>query len=573
MAKIPKVATINLGMQTVTMAVFEATADGGIRLEAFATEDLAGDPSTDASREGQLKIALTELTSKVQWAGKEASCAVPSQGVFARFVSIPKVEGDQIGKMLYFEAQQNVPYPIEDVSWGYQILPENDEAKLGALLLATKLEQLDVAINALRTSGLTPDHIDTSPVALYNALRYNYPELQGSTLLIDIGARTTNLIFSEGERLFIRTLPVGGSTITGAMLKRFEGRAFRQVEEFKCAKGFIPPPGNFSGSSSAEADEAGKIARTVMTRIHNEITRSITYYRTTQHGSTPVRVLLSGGGVSMPYTLEFFNEKLSLPIEFFNPLRRVAISSSVDAQTLKTFAHRLGECTGLALRSLVGNVPLEINLESPTLVAEKRAAARYIPLAVIAALLVAGIGLTGLYYSRATQRIMAINEDMVARTEKLRQFETALNKVAADKKAQLTAAADIAAAPVLREAWATILNQINADLPERNIWVTKLLPVAGDQVLEPGDEKSGWKTAGAAHKTGVTALEITGLYLASEEGPAVIDRYVEKLAQSPFFAITLANKTSVVQLRATPSGDKWAYDFKLKLPLARPIPL
>ncbi len=585
MARTPTTATLNLGMQAVTMAVFEASGDGGLTLNSFATADLSADPSTDASREGQLKVVLTELIAKLGWKGREVACAVPSQGVFARFVSIPKIEGDKVEQMLHFEAQQNVPYPIEDVSWGFQVLPERKEGKLGALILATKLDQLEVVTNALRAAGVTPSLIDTSPVALYNALRFNYPELQGCSLLIDIGARTTNLIFAEGDRLFIRTLPVGGSTITGALQKRFEGRAFAQVEEFKRTEGFIPPPGNYAGAGNADVAEAGKIARTVMTRIHNEITRSITFYRTSQHGSAPVRVFLAGGGVSLPYTLEFFNEKLSLPIEFFNPLRRVSVGPSVDARSLASAAHRLGECTGLALRQVLGDAPLEIELKSPTLVREKAAAARRAPLAAAAALLVAALAIAGLHYDRAAQRIAALNEQLAAEINNLKGFEAAFNKATADKKAMLADAADLAAAPVLRHAWAGIIDELNASLPERNVWVTKMRPMAGDQVLDSGDGKTGWAKVApsrpaerggqpaTAASAGVTALVVEGLYLESDEGPAVVDRFVEQLAKSPAFAITPENKASVVQLRATPSGETWAYDFKLVLPLARPIPL
>ena len=582
MAKAPKTAVLNLGMQTVTMAVFEPAANGGVTLDAFVTADLAADPATDSSREGQLRVVLSELIAKLGWKGHEAACSIPSQGVFARFVSIPKVEGDKVEQMLHFEAQQNVPYPIEDVSWGFQILPQRDDDKLGALLLATKLDNLDVLTNALRAAGLTPSLIDTSPVALYNALRFNYPELQGCTLLIDIGARTTNLIFSEGDRLFIRTLPVGGTTITSAIQKRFEGRTYAQVEDFKRAEGFIPPPGNYTGSGNADAAEAGKIARTVMTRIHNEITRSITFYRTSQHGAAPVRVLLAGGGASLPYTLEFFNEKLSLPIEYFNPLRRVSIGSAVDAQALASCAHRLGECTGLALRKILGDCPLEIELKSPSLARERAAAARRAPLVAAAALLVAALVLAGLYYDHGAQRVATLNEQFSAEAGKLRGFDAELKKATADKNATMADAADIAAAPVLRRAWASVINELNANLPERNVWVTKLRPMVGDQPLDPGDGKSGWPKASQARPAergaqpappAVSSVVVEGLYLESDEGPAVVDRFVEQLAKSPVFAITPQNKASVVQLRATPTGDKWAYDFKLVLPLARPIPL
>ena len=177
MARPSSVAAINLGMQSVTMAVFEASG-GGLSLSRFARADLVADPTADASRIGQLGIVLSELRAKLKWTAGSVACAVPSQGVFARFVKIPKVEPDKVEQMLHFEAQQNVPYPIEDVSWGYQILPESDADSLGALILATKLDQLEATVGALASAGLTPDLIDTSPIALYNAFRFNYPELE-----------------------------------------------------------------------------------------------------------------------------------------------------------------------------------------------------------------------------------------------------------------------------------------------------------------------------------------------------------------------------------------------------------
>lgn len=582
MAKPTKAAALDLGMQTVTMAVFDAAADGGLTLSAFARGDLSADPSTDSSREGQLKVVLTELRAKLGWTGREVACAIPSQGVFARFVSIPKIEGDKVEQMLHFEAQQNVPYPIEDVAWGFQVLPEREEGKLGALILATKLEQLDATVNALRGAALTPSLIETSPVALYNAFRFSYPELRGCSLLIDIGARTTNLIFVEGDHLFIRTLPVGGTTITAALQKRFEGRPYSQVEEFKRTEGFIPPPGNYAGAGNADVSEAGKIARTVMTRIHNEITRSITFYRTSQHGSAPMRVFLAGGGVSLPYTLEFFNEKLSLPIEFFNPLRRVAVAASIDKDALGPVAHCLGECTGLALRALAGDCPLEIDLESPALVDEKKHARRRPRLAAAAVLLVAAIGLAGLHFDRASTRVAAINAQIATETAALQASADELNKVAAEKNALLADAADLGAAPVLRGAWASLIDELNAKLPERNIWITKLQPMVGEQALDPADNKAG-RAKPAPSRPGdraasrpaaeVTALAVEGLYLETEDGPAVVDKFVEQLAASSVFAITPDKKASVIVLRATPGGDKWAYNYKLVLPLARPIPL
>ena len=575
----PSTATLNLGMQTVTMAVFEGSGSGGITLRAFARTGLLADPAADANRGGLLTIALTELKTKLHWNTPRIACAIPSQGVFARFVTIPRTEEDKAGQILHMEAQQNVPYPIEDVAWSYQVLPERDEGKFGALILATKLDNLEMTVGAVRAAGMSPDPIEVSPTALYNAFRYNYPELRGCSLLIDIGARATNLIFVEDDRLFIRTLPVGGSTITTALQKRFEGRPFTEVEEFKTAHGFIPPPGNYAGAESYDVAEAGKTARTVMTRVHNEITRSITHYRTNQHGSAPMRVFLAGGGASLPYTLEFFNEKLSLPIEFFNPLRRIGVAPEVDSKALASSAHCLGECTGLAISELAGGSPLEIRLKSATLEKENTERRRRPFLVATAALLVATVVLAALYFHDAANHISRLNADLQARIAPLEATKAKLDAATREKNSLLKENADLVATPLLRRAWAALLQELNTQLPAENIWVTKLRPMVGEQVLEPGDKTAGWRQAGHTAKPAederpaVTALTVEGLYLENENGPAVVDHFVEKLATSPLFAITPENKAAVVDLRATQSGDAWAYSYRLVLPLARPIPL
>lgn len=573
-----KFAALNLGMQSVTMAVFERAGDG-LTLTAYDRSGLVADPAADASRPGQLKIALNELKTKLGWkSGGAVACAIPSQGVFTRFVKIPEVAPEQVGQVLYFEAQQNVPYPIEDVSWNYQVLPETEEGKLGALLLATKRDQLEQTVEALDGAGLRPTFIETSPIALYNAFRYSYPDLQGCSLLIDVGARATNLIFIEGDRLFIRTLPVGGSSISAALQKRLEDRSFNDVEEYKRAAAFIPPPGNYAGAKDAEAAEAGKVARTVMTRVHNEITRSITYYRTNQQGSSPMRAYLAGGGVSLPYTLEFFNEKLSLPIEFFNPLRRIGAATGVDPSTLSADAHCLGECVGLALRGTSDQCPLQVALPAPSLEAAEANRKRQPFLAAAAATLVAALAIAGFYFDRAASRVAGLNAEAAALAQPLQQFKDQLDRLTGERRRLLEDAADLVAAPLLRTAWADVINEINNKLPARNIWLTKLRPMVGEQVLEPGDAGAAWVLPefpkdDEGNAAAITALVLDGLYLENEGGPAVVDAFVESLAASPAFAITEENKAGVIQLRATQSGEAWAYDYKLILPLARPIPL
>jgi type IV pilus assembly protein PilM len=568
-----RVATINLGMQTVTMAVFDRADGGGLTLFAYNRADLIPDPAADASRLGQLKVVLGEMRSKLGWKGGSCACAIPSQGVFTRFVQIPKVEPDKVDQVLFFEAQQNVPYPIEDVAWAQQLLSPRSEDKLDALIVATKTEALEVAVEALAAAKLTPDLIETSPTALYNAFRFNYPDAVGCSLLIDIGARATNLLFVEGNDLFIRTLPVGGSSITAALHKSFEGRAFNEVEDFKRAEGLIPPPGNYAGAKNEDIAEMGKIARTVMTRIHNEITRSITFYRTSQKGGAPMRVLLAGGGVSMPYTLEFFNEKLSLPIEFFNPLRRVGVASTVDASDVSRSAHLFGECVGLALRELTQQCPLEIALKAPSLQQAAAALQKRPFLFAAAAALVGTLLLAGLHFQSAAAMLGQTNAEIQSRIQPLQSVADQIGALVGERKRLLEDGESLVAAPLMRTAWSEIVNELNARQPPRSIWITRLSPSPAIPGFGEKDAESRSEPTGEDGKAEVSGIAIEGLYLENPDGPAVVDRFVDALAESPLFGITAENKASVVLVRSAQSGEQWAYEYKLLVPLKRPLTL
>lgn len=579
MPKTPhRIAAINLGMQTVTMAVFESTANGPTLL-SYASAELVPDPAADASRSGQLRIALAELRAKTGWKRGLVACAVPSQSVFARFVKIPHIEYDKIAQVLNFEAQQNVPYPIEDVSWDYQVLPSKEEGSMHALIIASKLDSLENTVAALESAHLPPSLIEPSPAALYNSFRYNYPEVQGCSLLIDIGARATNLIFVEGDDIFMRTLPVGGSSITAALHKKFDSRAFNDLEEFKRAEGLIPPPGNYTGAKSEEVAEMGKLARTVMTRIHNEITRSVTFYRTNQKGGAPMRIFLAGGGVSLPYTLEFFNEKLSLPIEFFNPLRRVALAPSLDTSDLAKRAHFLGECVGLALHGSGQECPIELSLKSPSIQAKAACAARIPFFAAAAAMLVAALGLLALYFRGAAEHVSSINTDMQVIIDPLKSTSERIASLEAKRNKMLKDTAELASAPFMRTAWAEILSELSRRQPPKFLWITKLEPSPVVPGFGPvGSGKHGSQPATPDKSSGgneVNALNIEGLYIeaGNPQGAGVVDAFVDALKDSPLFAVTEANKAEVIKLRTTPDGQSWAYRFKLLVPLRRPIPL
>ena len=110
-----------------------------------------------------------------------------------------------------FEAQQNVPFPIDEVVWDYQLVGGGTEEQIQVVLVAIKADLLEGINAAVESAGLEPLLVDVATMALYNAFRYNYSELSGCSLLVDIGARTTNLLFIEPGKIFSRSIPIGGN--------------------------------------------------------------------------------------------------------------------------------------------------------------------------------------------------------------------------------------------------------------------------------------------------------------------------------------------------------------------------
>ncbi|HET9418351.1 MAG TPA: type IV pilus assembly protein PilM, partial [Chthoniobacterales bacterium] len=353
-----QILSLNIGSQTIGLAKFRMQPHGGLVLIDYRLRELLPDASGDSH--AKLPGVLREMMAELHLRGGTVNYAAAGQSVFARFVKLPAVEEEKIERIIAFEAQQNVPFPIDEVVWDYQLVGGGADEQIQVVLVAIKADLLDEINRAVEETGLRTAIVDVAPMALYNAFRYNYSELSGCSLLVDIGARTTNLLFVEPGKIFSRGVPIGGTTITAAIAKDF-AESFAASEERKKRNVFVSLGGAYAEPEDVDLARASKIVRSTMTRLHAEIMRSISHYRAQQQGSRPERVFLCGGSTSTRYMREFFQEKLQLPVEFFNALRNVAVSESATADATARSAYLLGELVGLALRA-VTTCPMELNL-------------------------------------------------------------------------------------------------------------------------------------------------------------------------------------------------------------------
>src|SRR5881398_3351244 len=238
MARSTRLISLNLGSQTIGLAEFRVEAHGGLALVDYRFREIPVDPTGERMGRAQMLIALGEMMNELQIKRGRVNYAVSGQSVFARFVKLPSVGEEKIEKIISFEAQQNVPFPIDEVVWDYQLVGGGMGEQIQVVIVAIKRDLIDEINNAVEETGLRSRILGVASMGLYNAFCYNYTDLQGCSLLVDIGARTTNVLFIEPGRIFSRSLPLGSSAITAAIAKEF-GESFAAAETRKNRDAFV----------------------------------------------------------------------------------------------------------------------------------------------------------------------------------------------------------------------------------------------------------------------------------------------------------------------------------------------
>jgi type IV pilus assembly protein PilM len=351
---------VDFGAGSLKLAEFEQNEAGGLRLKQYGIKALGLEGSQEANREAAMQKALQELLSEKGYASRQVNACAPGFHVFSKFVKLPPVDTSKVTQIIRYEAQQNVPFPLDEVVWDYQILGTSATSELEVLLVAVKSEIVEGLFRVAEGAGLRMKLVDASPAALCNAFRYNYGDLEGCTMLLDIGAKTSNLLFFEKGKVYSRSINIGANSITQDFANEAKIK-FPDAEAIKIEKGSVSLGGAYEEPEDPQAAAIAKIARQVMTRLHIQVNQTIQFFRGQQGGSAPQRLFLSGGASIMPYTAQFFAEKLNVPVEYFNPFRNIEIDPSLDLEELSKYAHSYGEVVGLGLRDLA-HCPVELNL-------------------------------------------------------------------------------------------------------------------------------------------------------------------------------------------------------------------
>ena len=292
---------IDFGAGSLKLAEFEVNEAGGLRLKQYALKSLGAEGAQEATREATVLKALQQLLAEKGVKARNVNVCAPGFHVFSKFVKLPPVDAGKVTQIIQYEAQQNVPFPLEEVVWSYQILGSTAGGELEVLLVAIKADIVEGLFRVTESSGLRLQLTDVSPAALCNAFRYNYGDLEDCTMLLDIGAKTSNLLFFEKGKVFSRSINLGANSITQDFANESKLK-FDAAEKLKIEEGFVSLGGAYEEPENPHQAAISKIARQFMTRLHIQVNQTMQFYRGQQGGSAPQRLFLSGGASVMPYT-------------------------------------------------------------------------------------------------------------------------------------------------------------------------------------------------------------------------------------------------------------------------------
>lgn len=482
---LPRVLAVDCGAGHLACGLVTSDKSGRLQLEKLALDAFNPDSALDAAWSGMIAEALSESARREKLVGP-ATIGLPGHHILGKFIKTPSVEESKRAKIVQFEAQQNIPYSLDEVVWDYQVVSEQG-LDLELMLAAAKKEVVHGACDALAGAGLGAVAVLPSSISVLRCFRYNYPEQAGSVMIADIGARSTNLIFADNERFFVRTIPLAGNTITQAIADELK-HDFTHCETIKVQ--VLNGESELPATSPARAAVANAVA-SFISKFHLEITRSVVNYRRQSGAEQPTALFLTGGGSQLSELPAQLQERLKIGIERLDPLRNVTVGSGA-AQAADNAA---------ILASLIGlSVPADPKLKTinllPASIANRLAFKRRQPILIAAAALIA-VALLPLVV-QASRTLDAARDKVDSIKQATLPLQTNQDKIRMNLAALEEAKAEILAVQSLAESKNNWINFFS-DLQDRLVKVEDVWLESLSVIRTPGgpSESSGGLFGGA----------------------------------------------------------------------------
>lgn len=291
------------------------------------------------NREGLQKTALAQFVERHVAKGSVVGVSVSGQSSFARFIKLPPVESKKIPEIVKFEAIQQIPFPLDDVEWSYQLFQEKDSPDVEVGIFAMRKDLIGRHISLFTDLGLNVQTVQMHPLAVYNGMRYD-GHVGQTTMFMDAGAENTDLIIADGETVWLRTLPIGGNNFTETLAKSFK-LSFVKAEELKR-----------NAATSKYAKQIFQAMRPVFADLVAEVQRSIGFYASVHRDARIQRIVALGSTFQLPGLQKYLQQNLQLPVEKLDAFKSAAPMDAKLAANLPESVGSLAGAYGLALQAM-----------------------------------------------------------------------------------------------------------------------------------------------------------------------------------------------------------------------------
>ena len=311
----------------------------------------------DADPVALIDEALQLFLSRNEIRGDRIAVSLPGQNGLARFIKLPPVESKKLTAIVSYEARQQIPFPLDEVVWDYQKMPGGSEEEGFSLetevgLFAMKRDQVFRAIRPFENVGLELDVVQLSPLTIYNFVvydqmsdlvlpeKYDPDNLPESLVIISMGTDATDLVVTNGYRVWQRSVPLGGTHFTKQLSKELK-LTFTKAEHLKR-----------NAHEAQDPKQVFKAMRPVFRDFVTEIQRSIGFFQSIDRDANIGRVLALGNALKLPGLMQYLEKSLGYPVSRFEAPRRLqgtnVLSTPVFEENLLTFP----VCYGLVTQGL-----------------------------------------------------------------------------------------------------------------------------------------------------------------------------------------------------------------------------
>jgi len=340
--KAKTVVGLDIGSSAVKAVELRASGKG-YRVTAIASEPVPPDSIVDGAiiDGGAVAEAIRRLFGQKGFKAKDVAASLSGNSVIVKKISLPVMTEQELSESISWEAEQYIPFDIQDVNLDYQVLDAGGERNgtMDVLLVAAKKEKIADYTNVITQAGRRAVVVDVDAFALQNAYEANYGASPEVVVLLNAGASATNVnIISNGQSLFTRDVSLGGNAYTEAVQRELN----LPFDLAELAKKGVPIDGHTFA-------DVRPVLHAITENVLLEIQKTFDFFKATAASDRIDRIVLSGGASAVDGFAESLAERFGIPVEHFDPFRQVAFEKP-PAGDVAELAATAAVAVGLALR-------------------------------------------------------------------------------------------------------------------------------------------------------------------------------------------------------------------------------